>query len=98
MFLQSLLEANEILRYIEAAVQVKRFHKIEPSECSHPGQDDVDPVCASIVPVIDDDGVFGHSLQLVPSCCYVGVHRNLFDLCVAHGRRYVFGQREHDTI
>ncbi len=40
-----------------------------------------------IIPVIDDEDVFGHSLELVACCCYVrvDVDRNLFDLGVADG-------------
>ena len=54
------------------------------------------PSSRSIIPVIDDEDVFEHPLQLVACCCYVRVDRNLFDLGVAYGCSYCFSQRELD--
>ena len=46
---------------------------------SHSGQDDVDPVCASIVPAVDDEHVLGHSLC---SLCPVVAMLELTGICV----------------
>eukprot|EP00985_Skeletonema_marinoi_P020813 scaffold12438_cov147-Skeletonema_marinoi.AAC.4 len=79
-FVASVFEVNETFWNVEISLQVKWLCQEEPFAGSYPRQDNVNPISTSIVPLTDNKCILGHTLQLMPGRCYVGVDGSDGDL------------------